>query len=321
VPDVHAALAVAEHTGYPVAIKAAAGGGGRGIRMVESAEVLREALPRVQGEAQSAFGNAEVYLERYVPAARHVEVQVFGDGERFVHLGERECSLQRRRQKVVEEAGAPDLPAEVRERMTRSAVALAAEVGYHGAGTVEFLYDPQRTEFYFIEMNTRIQVEHPVTELITRRDLVREQLTVAAGEPLSFTQEEIRPEGHALEFRLTAEDPDLGFFPSPGTLTRLNLPAGPFVRVDSGLVQGGEVPPFYDSLLAKVVVWGDTRETALARGRRALDEVEVEGVATTAPFLRRLADHPGFVAGQYHTTSLEEWMTDGSEDGLVRRSA
>ncbi len=321
VPDVEAALAVAERTGFPVVVKAAAGGGGRGIRVVESAEALREALPRVQGEAQSAFGNGEVYLERYVPAARHVEVQVFGDGERFVHLGERECSLQRRRQKVVEEAGAPDLPADVRERMTRSAVALAAEVGYHGAGTVEFLYDPERAEFHFIEMNTRIQVEHPVTELITRRDLVREQLTVAAGAPLSFTQEEVRPEGHALEFRLTAEDPDRGFFPSPGTLTRLHLPSGPFVRVDSGLVQGGEVPPFYDSLLAKVVVWGDTRETALARARRALDEVEVEGVATTAPFLRRLADHPGFVAGQYHTTSLEAWMTEGSEHELVRGSA
>jgi acetyl-CoA carboxylase biotin carboxylase subunit len=319
--DVEAALEVAEETGYPVAIKAAAGGGGRGIRVVGSAEELREALPRVQGEAQSAFGNAEVYLERFVPAARHIEVQVFGDGERFVHLGERECSLQRRRQKVVEEAGAPHFPDEVRDRMTRSAVALAAEVGYHGAGTVEFLYDPDRGEFYFIEMNTRIQVEHPVTELVTRRDLVREQLTVAAGDPLSFRQEEIRPEGHALEFRLNAENPDLAFFPSPGTLTRLQLPGGPFVRVDSGCTQGGEVSPFYDSLIAKVIVWGDTREVALARARRALDEVEVEGIATTAPFLRRLADHPGFVQGNYHTTALEEWMSDDSETGLLRGSA
>ena len=236
VPTVAAALEVGEHTGYPVAIKAAAGGGGRGIRVVGSAGELGEALPRVQAEAQSAFGNPEVYLERFVPAARHIEVQVFGDGERFVHLGERECSLQRRRQKVVEEAGAPHFPDQVRDRMTRSAVALAAEVGYHGAGTVEFLYDPDRAEFYFIEMNTRIQVEHPVTEMVTRRDLVREQLTVAAGDPLSFRQEEIRPEGHALEFRLNAENPDLGFFPSPGTLTRLELPGGPFVRVDSGVV-------------------------------------------------------------------------------------
>jgi acetyl-CoA carboxylase biotin carboxylase subunit len=321
VATVAEALEVSGSTGFPVAIKAAAGGGGRGIRVVDSADDLREALPRVQAEARSAFGNPEVYLERLVPRARHVEVQVFGDGGRFVHLGERECSLQRRRQKVVEEAGAPDLPGPVRERMTRAAVALAAEVGYHGAGTVEFLYDSERAEFHFIEMNTRIQVEHPVTEMVTGRDLVREQLTVAAGDPLSFTQDEVRVQGHALEFRLNAEDPDTGFLPSPGTLTRLHLPGGPFVRVDSGSEQGGEVPPFYDSLLAKVVVWGDTRETALARARRALDEVEVEGVATTAPFLRRLADHPGFVTGRYHTTSLEEWMTDSTEAGLARRSA
>jgi acetyl-CoA carboxylase biotin carboxylase subunit len=321
VADVDAALSVAERTGFPVALKAAAGGGGRGIRVVHSADELRSALPRVQGEARSAFGNGEVYLERFVPAARHIEVQVFGDGERFAHLGERECSLQRRRQKVVEEAGAPGFPDRLRTEMTASAVALAAEVGYHGAGTVEYLYDPDRQEFSFIEMNTRIQVEHPVTELVTQRDLVREQLTVAAGDPLSFGQDEVQHRGHALEFRLNAEDPDLGFLPSPGPLTRLHLPGGPFVRVDSGCTEGGEVPPFYDSLVAKVLVWGATRDEALARARRALDEVEVEGIATTAPFLRRLVDHPGFTAGEYDTTSLEEWMSDSSGNGLVRGTA
>jgi acetyl-CoA carboxylase biotin carboxylase subunit len=322
VTEVDRAVAVAESIGgYPIAIKAAGGGGGRGIRVVHSADELREALPRVQGEAQSAFGNPEVYLERFVRGARHIEVQVFGDGDHFVHLGERECSLQRRRQKVVEEAGAPGFPAEIRSRMTGSAVALAAEVGYHGAGTVEYLYDPDRGEFYFIEMNTRIQVEHPATELITQRDLVREQLTVAAGDPLSFAQDDVIAHGHAMEFRLNAENPDLNFLPSPGPLTRLQLPSGPFVRVDSGCVQGGEVPPFYDSLVAKVIVWGNTREAALARARRALGEVEIEGIATTAPFLRRLVEHPGFVAGRYHTTSLEDWMADPDGHPLLGSSA
>jgi len=306
--DVAQALVVAEEIGFPIAVKAAAGGGGRGIRVVNSPRELTDALPQAVAEAAAAFGIAEVYLERFVERARHVEVQVFGDGERFVHLGERECSLQRRRQKVVEEAMAPNLPQRVREQMAGAAVRLAAEVGYSGAGTVEFLYDPVREDFLFIEMNTRIQVEHPVTEMVVGRDLVREQLTVAAGDPLSFAQDEVEPRGHAIEFRINAEDPELGFSPSPGTLEVLRLPGGPFVRVDSGFEHGGQVSPFYDSLIAKVVVWGDTRSAALARARRALDEVEVQGVATTAAFLRTVVDLPQFEQATYYTTFLEDWM-------------
>ncbi|MBQ0984675.1 acetyl-CoA carboxylase biotin carboxylase subunit [Streptomyces sp. F63] len=314
VTGLDSALETAGHVGYPIAVKAAAGGGGRGIRIARSPAELREALPLAQAEAKAAFGNGEVYLERFVHDARHIEVQVFGDGERFVHLGERDCSLQRRRQKVVEEACAPNLPARVRREMTDAAVSLAAAVSYSGAGTVEFLYDSARQEFFFIEMNTRIQVEHPVTEMVTGRDLVREQLTVAAGAPLSFTQEQVELRGHALEFRLNAEDPGAGFMPSPGAITVMRMPGGPFVRVDSGCEQGGQVSPFYDSLIAKLIVWGDTREAALARARRALDEVEVRGVATTAPFLRSLVDLPEFTEANYHTTFLESWMAGRAFD-------
>jgi acetyl-CoA carboxylase biotin carboxylase subunit len=322
VATVQEALEVAERIGYPVAVKAAAGGGGRGIRIVGSPDELRQGLPMAQAEAAAAFGSGEVYVERFVERARHVEIQVFGDGERFVHLGERDCSLQRRRQKVVEEATAPHLPQRVRDEMGAAAVRLAAEVGYSGAGTVEFLYDVPREDFSFIEMNTRIQVEHPVTEMVVGRDLVREQLTVAAGEPLSFSQQEVEHRGHAMEFRINAENPDLGFLPSPGTLDHVRMPGGPFVRVDSGFEGGGQVSPYYDSLIAKVIVWGDTRHTALARARRALDEVEVEGVSTTAGFLRRIVDIPEFVDATYHTTFLEGWMAGRSEESdQARRTA
>jgi len=320
VADVDEALEVAERIGFPLALKASAGGGGRGIRVLTSPDELRHELPVARAEAAAAFGSGEVYLERFVDKARHVEVQVFGDGERFVHLGERECSLQRRRQKVVEEAMAPNLPQRVRDEMTGAAVRLAAEVGYEGAGTVEFLYDAARGGFSFIEMNTRIQVEHPVTEMVVGRDLVREQLTVAAGAPLSFTQEQVQPRGHAMEFRINAEEPKHGFSPSPGILEVLRMPGGPFVRVDSGCEQGGQVSPFYDSLIAKVVVWGDTRDTALARARRALDEVEVQGVATTAGFLRTVVDLPQFEQASYDTTFLESWMA-GRVDDPARRTA
>jgi acetyl-CoA carboxylase biotin carboxylase subunit len=313
VADVDEALAAAERAGYPVVIKAAAGGGGRGIRVVTSEAELRQALPVAQAEAAAAFGSGEVYVERFVELARHVELQVFGDGERFVHLGERDCSLQRRRQKVVEEATAPGIPDDTRAEMARAAVRLAAEVGYSGAGTVEFLYDAERGDFSFLEMNTRIQVEHPVTEMVVGRDLVREQLTVAAGDPLSFAQDDVEFRGHAIELRLNAEDPEQGFFPSPGTLEKMRMPGGPFVRVDSGCEAGSVVSPFYDSLVAKVIVWGDTREVALARARRALDEVEVHGVVTTAPFLRRVLDLPETVDATYSTTFLESWMAEQAD--------
>lgn len=307
-PDLAAALVAAETVGFPLAVKAAAGGGGRGIRIVADAAELTAQFPIAQAEAQSAFGSNEVYLERFVAPAQHIEVQVFGDGERFVHFGERACSMQRRRQKVIEEAPAPGLPESVREAMTAAAVRLAASVGYRGAGTIEYLYDPASQEFFFLEMNTRIQVEHPVTEMVVGMDLVREQLLVAAGEPLSLEQSEIQPRGHAIEVRLTAENPDMGFFPSPGVLTNFRMPSGPFIRVDSGFEAGSQVSPYYDSLLAKVITWGRTREIALARMGRALDEIEVEGIVTTAGFLRRVVELPEFRSGEYHTTFLEEYL-------------
>jgi acetyl-CoA carboxylase biotin carboxylase subunit len=313
VASVPEALDVAAEIGYPVAVKAAAGGGGRGIRIVGTPEELRSAVPTAQAEAAAAFGHGEVYLERFVEHAHHVEVQVFGDGSRFLHLGERECSLQRRRQKILEEAPSPSITEQVREAMTAAAVRLAAEVSYRGAGTVEFLYDPDHHDFFFIEMNTRIQVEHPITEMVTGRDLVREQLNVAAGNPLSFTQEDVEVRGHSIELRLNAENPAMQFMPSPGPLEVMRMPAGPFVRIDSGYEQGTAVSPYYDSLLAKVVVWDENRPRALARARRALDEVHIVGVQTTAPFLREVLDLPEVVEGRYHSTFLEAWMADGAK--------
>lgn len=299
------ALAAAEAAGYPVAIKAAAGGGGRGIRIADHEADLREQLPIAKAEALSAFGSDAVYIERMVRDAKHIEVQVFGDGASFVHLGERECSVQRRRQKLIEETPAPTLPEDVRQEMCRAAVALTAAVEYSGAGTVEFLYEPASNRFFFIEMNTRIQVEHPITEMVTGIDLVGEQLTVAAGEPLSWSQADIGHRGHAIEIRLNAEDPDMQFFPSPGTLTHFDLPAGPFVRCDSGFVAGDTVSPYYDSMLGKIIVWGSDRSEAIARMARALGEVHVEGVKTTKDFVARVLESPDFVGGTYDTLFLE----------------
>ncbi len=307
VSGVDEAVADAERIGYPVALKAAAGGGGRGIRVVADPSELRSALPVVQAEAGSAFGDSTVYLEAFIPAAKHVEVQILGDGEKVLHLGDRDCSMQRRRQKVVEEAQA-DLPDAVRARLHAAAVALAERVSYRGAGTVEFLYDHRDDSVHFIEMNTRLQVEHPVTEMVTGVDLVREQLRVASGLPLSLTQDDVVFRGHAIELRLTAEDPERGFFPSPGTITALSMPGGPFVRVDSGVRAGDEVSPYYDPLIAKIIVWDTTRELAIAKARRALGEVDVQGITTTAPFLGRLLESDLFAGGAYHTTSLEQWM-------------
>jgi acetyl-CoA carboxylase biotin carboxylase subunit len=308
--DVEEALAVAATTGYPLAIKAGAGGGGRGIRVVQNESELAGAISTAQAEARAAFGSAAVYLERFIPRARHIEVQVFGDGERAVHLGVRDCSMQRRRQKVVEEAGDIDLPGDVLAEMTGASVRLAESVRYRGAGTVEYLYDEERAEFYFIEMNTRIQVEHPVTEMIYGRDLVAEQLRVASGQPLSFTQEELVPRGHAIEVRINAENAANGFMPSPGRITRFDVPAGPFVRVDSGFVAGSVVSPYYDSMIGKVIVWAEDRERAIARLDRALHELVVEGVVTTAPFVRAIIETDEFRKSNYHTTWLEGWMAE-----------
>ena len=295
----------AEDLGFPVLVKAAAGGGGRGIRVVRGPAELEDAVGTAQAEASSAFGDGSVYLERAIVDARHIEVQVLADGHgSTVHLFERDCSVQRRRQKLLEEAPAPGLSAALREEIATAAVRLTAEVGYRGAGTVEFLVEGERC--YFIEMNTRIQVEHPITEMVTGVDLVAEQLRIAAGEPLSVTQEEITLSGVALEFRVNAEDPDQDFFPSPGEIARLDLPNGPGVRVDSGFVAGGQIAPFYDSLLAKVIVHGPDRPMALARARQALTELTVEGITTTRSMHLGLLDDPDLQRGGVSTTWYEE---------------
>ncbi|WP_214368416.1 acetyl-CoA carboxylase biotin carboxylase subunit [Pseudonocardia sp. H11422] len=320
VADVDAAAAAAADIGYPLMLKAAAGGGGRGIRVVADEKELRAGFPTASAEAAGAFGDGRMYLERFVRRARHVEVQVLGDGSDAVHLFERECSLQRRRQKVIEEAPAPGIGADVRAEMTAAAVRLCRQVGYRSAGTCEFLVDDDTGEFFFIEMNTRIQVEHPTTELITGVDLVAEQLRIAAGEPLRLAQADVMARGHALEFRICAEDPDRGFLPAPGKVARVSLPAGPWVRVDTWLDPGCQISPFYDSLLAKVIVWGEDRPSALRRARRALGEFAVEGVPTTAGLLTTVLDEPWFEAGDFHTGTLEHWLErlQESEKGRER---
>ncbi|MGE0484080.1 MAG: acetyl-CoA carboxylase biotin carboxylase subunit [Gammaproteobacteria bacterium] len=302
------ATTLADRIGYPVMIKAAAGGGGRGIRIVHDAEELARQFPQASAEARAAFGDGGLYVEKVIEHARHVEVQVLGDGERFVHCYERECSLQRRRQKVWEEAPAIGLDTQVRERLCASAVALAAAVGYRGAGTVEYLYDPRTHEFYFIEVNTRIQVEHPVTEMITGLDLVQTMIRVAGGEPLPFTQDQVRVSGHAIECRINAEDPARNFMPGPGTVTALSVPQGDGVRFDTLLYEGYAVPPFYDSLLGKLIVHGPDRETCLERLRAALATLEIGGLATTRSLHEALARDADVIAGRTDTRFLEPWL-------------
>ena len=308
VADADAAVVVAEEIGYPVALKAAGGGGGRGIRIAADADAVRAAFAVAAREASSAFDDARIYVERFIAPARHVEVQVLADGTDCVHLFERDCSLQRRRQKVVEESPAPGLSEAVRAGLCDAAVALCHAVAYRGAGTIEFLLDVKTDEFFFIEMNTRIQVEHPVTELVTGVDLVAGQLRIAGGEPLGLVQEDLAMRGCALELRINAEDPANNFLPSPGAITELALPLGPWVRIDTWLEPGCEVPPYYDSLMAKLIVWGPDRETTLRRARRALGELTVAGVKTTIPLLATLLDEPWFGAGDFHTATLEAWL-------------
>jgi acetyl-CoA carboxylase, biotin carboxylase subunit len=310
VPSLAEAELIANEIGYPVIVKAAAGGGGRGIEVARDRPELREVYRRTTAFARQVFGNGDVYLERFVPVARHVEVQLLGDASgTVVHLGERDCSLQRRNQKLVEEAPSPFLPASVRARLGELAVAGARHIGYTGAGTMEFLVDPDG-EPTFMEINARIQVEHPVTEMLTGVDLVREQIRVAAGERLPFRQEQVALTGAAIECRVNAEDPDAGFRPTPGRLAVFRPPGGPGVRVDSGYAQGDAVPPNYDSLIAKLIVWAPTREEAIARADRALAEFAVEGpgVATTIPLLRRLLAQPRFAAGEHTTRFVDEFV-------------
>lgn len=300
------ALEVAAAIGYPVLVKAASGGGGRGMKVIPDAASLAGLVAQAKQEAKAAFGDDTVYLEKYLSEPRHIEFQVFGDGKGgAIHLGERDCSLQRRHQKVLEEAPSPAINAEVRAHMGEVVRQAVAKLKYRGAGTIEFLYE--NGEFFFIEMNTRLQVEHPVTEAITGIDLVREQIRVAAGLPLSVTQEDLRFEGHAIECRINAEDP-VTFAPSPGRVTDFHQPGGLHVRVDSALYDGYRIPPYYDSLIAKLIVYGANRNDALMRLRRALEEFVIHGPKTTIPLHQALIEDPDFIAGQYSIKWLERWL-------------
>jgi acetyl-CoA carboxylase biotin carboxylase subunit len=297
---------IAAETGYPVIIKAASGGGGRGMKVVRNESELEAQMMQARSEAKNAFGDDTVYIEKYLDDPRHIEFQVFGDGQgNAIHLGERDCSLQRRHQKVLEEAPSPVISEEQRAHMGAVVVKAMAEMGYRGAGTIEFLYE--NGEFYFIEMNTRLQVEHPVTEMITGIDLVREQIRIASGEGLSCSQDQVQFRGHAIECRINAEDPQT-FAPSPGLVKNYVAPGGMHVRVDSGLYAGYRVPPYYDSMIGKLIVYGTTRERCILRLRRALEEFVVDGMKTTIPLHQKLVDDPEFRSGDYTIKWLEQWL-------------
>jgi acetyl-CoA carboxylase biotin carboxylase subunit len=314
IEDPHQALDVAREIGFPIMIKASAGGGGKGMRIAQDPDSFPRFLRQAQNEAGAAFGHAGVYLEKCIVRPRHVEFQVFGDSQgRVVHLGERDCSIQRRHQKLIEEAPSPALTPELRKAMGDAAVKAAEAIDYVGAGTVEFLLAPDG-EFYFIEMNTRIQVEHPVTEVTTGFDLVKEQIRVAAGEPLSFPENPSVLRGHAIEFRINAEDPSRNFAPSPGTIDTFHPPGGPGVRLDTHVYAGYRVPPFYDSLLAKLIISGNTREEALVRARNALDTFVIEGVSTTIPFLAEIVRDPDFLEGRVDTSYVERYLARKSHE-------
>jgi acetyl-CoA carboxylase, biotin carboxylase subunit len=314
------ALRLAREIGFPVIVKAAAGGGGRGMRIVRSEEELGPALETASNEAAAAFKNGDVYIERYIERPRHIEIQVLADehGD-CIHLGERECTIQRRHQKLLEEAPSPVLSPALREKMGTAAVAACKKLGYSSAGTFEFLLD-EDDQFYFMEMNTRIQVEHPVTEMVTLADIVRSQIRIAEGAPLGYTQEEVQINGHAIECRINAEDPET-FTPSPGQITGFNLPGGPGVRVDTAVYPGYTVPPFYDSMIAKVIVHARTRDLAIARMRRALEAMVVEGIKTTIPLHLKIMDDPDFQAGQFSTKFMEEFFKKNGAKKQVEISA
>ena len=302
------AAEVAAQVGYPVMVKAAAGGGGRGIRIANDEAELRTLAPQAQAEAAAAFGDGGLYVERSVQSPRHIEVQIVGDGHSAVHFFERECSLQRRRQKVWEEAGADCLDDATRDHLCQTAVALAKAVNYVGAGTLEYLYDDTTKEFFFIEMNTRIQVEHPVTEMITGFDLVQEMIRVCGGERLSVTQDQITRTGHAIEVRLNAEDPAMQFLPFPGKVEHLRIPEGDGIRFDHFMYEGYQIPPFYDSLIGKLIVHGTDRADAIAKMAAALEGLHIGGLKTTAPLHKALAADATVASGAFHTQWLEPWL-------------
>jgi acetyl-CoA carboxylase biotin carboxylase subunit len=313
-------LQLAREIGYPVIVKASAGGGGRGMRIVRNEHELGQALETASTEAAAAFKDGSVYIERYIEQPRHIEIQVLGDehGE-CIHLGERECSIQRRHQKLMEEAPSPVLTKELRQRMGDAAVAACKKLGYSSSGTVEFLLDASG-EFYFMEMNTRIQVEHPVTEMVTLADIVRNQIRIAEGEPLGYTQDDLLIVGHAIECRINAENPET-FAPSPGLITAFNLPGGPGVRVDTFVYSGYRVSPFYDSLIAKVIVHARTRDLAIARMKRALEAMVIEGIQTTIPLHLKIMDDPRFRAGDISTSFMEYFLSRNGRKVAVEEAA
>lgn len=311
IADFDEARAVAGEVGFPLLIKAAAGGGGRGMRVVDSEETLEQDLTEIMGEAEVAFGNPAVYLERYLTDIRHIEIQVISDGNTTLHLGERDCTAQRRNQKLVEEAPSPVLGAELRQGLADAAIALCREVSYRNAGTVEFVFDNVERKYYFIEMNTRIQVEHPVSEMISGIDLIKWQLRIAGGQRLSLSQDDVQIQGHAIECRINAEDPQRGFAPTPGRIAGFRTPGGFGVRLDTHIETGYTIPPFYDSMIGKLICWGSDRDEAIARMLRALDELKVDGLVTTTEFHKRLVGSETFRNGDFNTAFVSRFL-DGS---------
>jgi acetyl-CoA carboxylase biotin carboxylase subunit len=308
VEDEVEAFKIADEIGYPVIVKATAGGGGRGMRVANDRFGLSNAIASARSEAAASFGDAGVYIEKYLKPIRHIEIQIMADSHgNVVHLGERDCSVQRRHQKLIEESPSPVITPEMRARMGNAAVQAARSINYEGAGTIEFIY--ANGDFYFMEMNTRIQVEHPVTEFITGIDLIKEQIRVASGLPLSFKQEDINFNGHSIECRINAEDPDRNFLPSPGRVDAYIAPGGPGVRIDSHCYPGYSIPPHYDSLISKLVTWGRNRQEAIDRMHRALDEYAITGIRTTIPFHQRVLAHPAFIKGDVSTDFIEKYMT------------
>jgi len=308
VEDEVEAFKIADEIGYPVIVKATAGGGGRGMRVANDRLGLSNAIASARSEAAASFGDAGVYIEKYLKPIRHIEIQIMADSHgNVVHLGERDCSVQRRHQKLIEESPSPVITPEMRARMGNAAVQAARSINYEGAGTIEFIY--ANGDFYFMEMNTRIQVEHPVTEFITGIDLIKEQIRVASGLPLSFKQEDIKFNGHSIECRINAEDPDRNFLPSPGRVDAYIAPGGPGVRIDSHCYPGYSIPPHYDSLISKLVTWGRNRQEAIDRMHRALDEYAITGIRTTIPFHQRVLAHPAFIKGDVSTDFIEKYMT------------